>query len=192
LAAVLILVVAPADLLDIGFILSFATVLGMVLLFRPCSRPLERLFRPDPLRLQPEPRWQRLARGAWTHCRTLIAGSTAAWLVSAPLTAYYFQQFSLIALLGNLIAIPTASLIILTGCLSLVLGAAASVLGDLFNHANLALVAFLSWTMQRLAALPGGWFRVEPPPVWLMLAFFAALALGAMKFGVDNRSGEHL
>ena len=112
----------------------------------------------------------------------LIATSCAAWLVSAPLTAYYFQIFSLIALVGNLIAMPLASLMIVTGALSLVFGSCIGLLADVFNHANLALAFLLTRSMEFFAAIPGGNFPVDPPPLWLILLFYLVLAVAALHF----------
>ena len=181
-SAILILAVAPCDLLRLGFILSFVVVLGLVLFYPVFERPLQRLFAPDPLRLQPEPRCVPFLRSLWRHLSLLIATSSAAWLVSAPLTAYYFQTFSLIALAGNLVAMPVASLMIVTGGLSLVLGSCIGFLADVFNHANLALVFVLTWSMELFAAVPGGNFPVDPPPLGLILLFYLVLGIAAARF----------
>jgi ComEC/Rec2-related protein len=181
-SAILILAVVPSDLMSLGFILSFVVVLGLVLLYPVFERPLRKLFAPDPLRLQPEPHWIRFLRAAWRHLSLLIATSCAAWLVSAPLTAYYFQMFSLIALAGNLIAMPLASLMIVTGALSLVFGSCIEWFADVFNHANLALAFLLTKSMEFFAAIPGGNFPVDPPTIWLILAYYLALAAAVLRF----------
>ena len=185
-SAILILAFVPADLLSLGFILSFVVVLGLTLLYPVFARPLQRLFAPDPLRLQPEPRWILLLRAVWSHLSVLIATSLAAWLVSAPLTAYYFQMFSIIALAGNLIAMPLAALMIVTGALSLVFGSCIEFLADVFNHANLALAFLLTRSMEFFAAIPGGNFPVDPPPIWLILVFYFVLAILAARYRSPN------
>jgi ComEC/Rec2-related protein len=176
LSAVLILAVVPADLLDIGFILSYVAMLGLILLYPIFSRSLQRLFRPDPLRLQPESPTLRALRIIWRETTLLVATSFAAWLVSTPLTAYYFQLFSPIALIGNLIAIPLASLIIVTGSLSLVTGSCVAVLGEVFNHANLVLASWLTASMKFFASIPCAYFEAPPPPLWVLSAFYLSLA----------------
>jgi predicted membrane metal-binding protein len=120
----------------------------------------------------------------------LIATSCAAWLVSAPLTAYYFQMFSLIALAGNLIAMPLASLMIMTGALSLVSGSCIEWLADVFNHANLALAFLLTRSMELFAAIPGGNFAVDPPPLWLILIFYFVLAVLAARYREMRMTSE--
>jgi ComEC/Rec2-related protein len=175
-SAILILIVSPDELLGIGFVLSFVAVIGLVLFFPLFADPLRRRFQPDPLQIQPEPTWKRFLRRLWLFVADLLAMSLAAWLVSAPLTAWYFEQFSPIGLLGNLLAVPVASLVIVTGFLSLVFGSCAGFLADIFNHANLVLIGVLTSTIRLFAAVPGGHMQVVPPPVWFLPVFYGLLA----------------
>jgi ComEC/Rec2-related protein len=176
-SAMLILAVNPEDLMNIGFILSFVAVIGLAALYPMIIQPLLGLFAPDPFRLQPESRWTLALRAIWKELSALFAVSTAAWIVSAPLTAYYFSIFSPIGLLGNLLAVPLASFVIVTGALSLVLGSCVGFIGEIFNYANLVLVSALSFSIKKLAAVPYGNFQVEPPSGWLMTAFYLLLAI---------------
>jgi len=116
--------------------------------------------------------------------------SLAAWLVSAPLTAWYFQQFSPIGLLGNLLAVPVASLIVITGFLSLILGACLGMLADLFNHANLVLIYLLTTAIRGVASVPGGCLQVQPLPSWVLPAFYSFLAVWRFKLWVNKANGE--
>jgi competence protein ComEC len=175
-SAILILVVSPAELSGIGFVLSFVAVIGLVLFYPVFAAPLRRRFQPDPLQIEPEPLWIRTLRRIWLHIADLLAMSLAACLVSAPLTAWYFEMFSPIGLLGNLLAVPVSSLIIATGFLSLVFGACAGFLADLFNHANLLLIYLLTATIRLFAAIPYGHMTVAPPPPWFLPVFYGLLA----------------
>lgn len=175
-SAILILIFSPAELIGIGFVLSFVAVIGLVLFFPLFAVPLRRRFQADPLQIEPETRWIRVARQTWLYVADLLAMSLAACLVSAPLTAWYFETFSPIGVLGNLLAVPLSSLIIVTGFLALVFGAGAGFLADLFNHANLVLINVLTGTIRFFAAIPGGHMPVTPPPVWFLPAFYGLLA----------------
>lgn len=177
-SAVIILAVHPGDLTNIGFILSFVAVLGLVLLCPVFLAPLRKCFQHDPLKLEPDPRWVEVLRGLWHIFADLLAVSTAAWLVTMPLTMWFFGNFSPIGLPCNLIVVPVSSLVIITGVLSLTLGACFPFLADLFNHANLALIGLMTETARFGAAIPYGSVTIPPPPLWTMLAFYAGL-LGA-------------
>ncbi|MEI6972478.1 MAG: ComEC/Rec2 family competence protein [bacterium] len=179
LAALIILGVAPAQLFDLGFILSFVCVLGLIILCPLINDPLMKLLEPDPLRLQPEERWITAARSVGRYCVSLLVLAVAGWLVSTPLSAYYFGRFSIVALPANLIIIPMAFLILVAGCLSIALGPCLLLFADIFNHANLALVTLMLRSMDLLARIPGGSIECKWP-LWAMLLWYLILAIAAI------------
>lgn len=174
-AAVSILFVAPADLVNIGFILSFVAVLGIGLFYPVIAGPLHRRIAPDPLQLIPDPLWRRASRTVLHHAVGLLAMSLAAWIATAPLTALYFDLFSPIALLGNLAAVPLASLIVITGLVSLAGGSLAAAIADVFNHANLVLASLLGQSIRLLAAVPGGHLQVSAIPATFIAVWYVVL-----------------
>jgi competence protein ComEC len=93
-SALLLLLIRPAFLFDLGFELSYGAVLGivvvhpkMVALWKPSSRMVGYL-------------WEMLCL------------SSIAQLATAPLTIHYFHQFPNYFLLNNLVAVPFSSLLI--------------------------------------------------------------------------------
>ena len=185
-AAVLILAWAPAQLVDVGFIFSFVVVTGIVALYPLFEQPLRRLWAPDPFRLQPENAGMRIWRGVLRYLCGLAAVSCSAWLASAPLTAYFFGWFAPVALVSNLLVIPLAFLIVVSGSLSLVAGSIWMLLADVFNHASLALVSLLVAVVRGLAKVPFGSMAVPVPPLWVVFAWYAVL--GAVLVFVRKRA----
>ncbi len=95
--ALLFVLISPAQLLSISFQLSFAAVFSIAIFYPFFTNRL-----------------QRLQRHPWTaKLIPPLAVSFAASLATAPLTAYHFQQFSWIAPLSNLCALPIISLAII-------------------------------------------------------------------------------
>jgi competence protein ComEC len=185
LAAILILTVTPGQLFDLGFILSFAAVLGLIVLCPIIDQPLQKLLDPDPLRLQALPERVEIARSAGRYVLSLITLAVSAWLVSTPLTAYFFQRFSLVALPANILVIPLAFFIILSACLSLMLGPLLGLFADIFNHANLVLITIFVRAMGWMADIPGGSFVVPRPPIWSLVLWY--LFLAAVAFLIRTR-----
>jgi DNA internalization-related competence protein ComEC/Rec2 len=172
LAGLVILCVDPTQLVAPGFLFSFIIVAGLIRLYPIVSR----WFRIDAT-LEPYDLNQQTA-GLTTRRRILrwlaglAAASVAAWLSSAPLTAYYFGLVSPIALLGNLLVIPAAFLIVLSGLLAIVAGGVASVGAEIFNHANRVIIQALIAAIDALAAVPGGYARIAPPALgWVLYAY---------------------
>lgn len=96
-SAFFILCINPFWLLNVGFQLSFAAVLGIVYL----QEYLIPLWTP--------PNW--LLRQVWN----ILIISICAQIATFPLSLYYFNQFPNYFLLSNLIIIPLTSIVIYTG-----------------------------------------------------------------------------
>ena len=100
LSALIILGYNPRQIFDIGFQLSFVSLLGIVLL---------------------SPRfigWFKLQPKTNIGLKFLVnslAVSLAAWLATAGFTAYYFRIVTPISILANLIIVPLVSLVIILG-----------------------------------------------------------------------------
>ena len=132
LAALLILMVNPYSLYDVGFQLSFMAVLAIVTV-QPL---LENVISREWLFAHPVLRW------TWG----LATVSIAAQLGVAPLIAYYFGRFSTWFLLTNFIVIPATTLILWLAIGALLVPA----LGVLLLHVVGWLNAALSFVATRL------------------------------------------
>lgn len=188
--AVLILLAAnPMIAGDLGFILSFSMVTGIVLFLEPLQMLFGRLFRVNaandafavdrlaagrlslPSRIAFWFRHRLLALRLWSA--KYIPLAITATLVSFPLTAHFFGFGTSYSLLANLFVVPLAACV-MTGS---AIGLALSCLHPLAAiPANLAAAA-LAWTMKAIslgvAALPG-----SSPDIRFPLPALAAWYLG--------------
>lgn len=103
-SAVVLLLVNPMVLFDVGFQLSYAAVLGII----AWHGPLLRLFPfPDDYTLLGH--WKLLQKiCSW------ICLSTAAQLATLPLVLFHFHQFPLYFLIANLTLVPFAGVLLAT------------------------------------------------------------------------------
>ncbi|MBU4429414.1 MAG: ComEC/Rec2 family competence protein, partial [Verrucomicrobia bacterium] len=177
LAALIILAVDPFHLFDYGFLLSFVAVSGLIVLCPPMLRRVAPALEPDPFRLQPEPKPVHWSRRAFRAVAFLFVTSLAAWLVTTPLVARWFNLVSPVALLANLVVIPITTLVLLAGCLAILFGWAVPVLGEIFNFTNVALVSFLLWITDLMARIPYGHVFVRSPPLWSLAVWYGTLAM---------------
>ena len=131
--ALVMLMVSPCSLFDIGFQMSFMAVLS-VLLWMPVFMGVfsERFLM--------EHRW---AKWGWG----MVAVSVAAQTGVAPLIAYYFGRFSSFFLLTNFIVIPAATLILYLSLVVLLIPSLAYLLIYIVTKLNAAL--------SYIAAIPG-------------------------------------
>ena len=141
--AIVILIVSPYTLFDIGFQLSFVSVLS-ILVWLPI---MERWV---PLDLQQR---HRMVRWLWG----MTAVSLAAQLGAAPLVAYYFGRFSTYFLLTNFLAIPAVMLILYLALGTLLWAPLAVVLSTVVSLLNKGLAAISRWPLASIENLqPSG------------------------------------
>ena len=160
--AIVMLLVSPSALYDIGFQLSFSAVLAILLLM-PL---LERLFPEDYLITHP------LQRAIYN----MVGVSLAAQIGVAPLIAYHFGRFSTYFLLTNFIVIPAATVILYGALLVMLFPPLASVL--------LWMVDILNKALGMVSQLPCASIDGLHPSVFQVLCiyvFFFCLYLAALK-----------
>jgi competence protein ComEC len=196
LSALLILSVDPAQFYDIGCILSFVVVAGLILLYPYAEIPFRGLFRTDPM-ISPRvaslaPSWSsRVIQWTGRYLCSLTAVSVAAWLTSLPLTAYLFGRFSPVALVCNIVVIPLNFFIVLSGCLAIVIGPCVSWVADIFNHASLLLMYVTVRIMELLMEIPGGNFHDVYFPEWAVWAWYGAIGIVLVWVTPRLRGGEN-
>ncbi len=97
LTALIMILSRPGVIFETGFQLSFAAVAGIA----SFHQPIFRMIRCNG--------W--LGRRIWQ----IITISTAAQMATAPLSIFYFHQFSNVFILANLVVIPLVTIILYTG-----------------------------------------------------------------------------
>ncbi|HRZ86438.1 MAG TPA: DNA internalization-related competence protein ComEC/Rec2 [bacterium] len=167
-AALVMLAIQPFDLFNIGFQLSFVTVLGMVLL-TPAAEAL--FFRC--MRCGDEEKSHTFVRTA----AKAAAVSTSAWLSSAPLIMYYFGLFSPISVVANLFTGAIVGFVIVPlGFVSAVLGLATLWGASAFNAVNGFFVEALVRGNMLLSRLPFASVTVAAATAFDVCMQYAVLA----------------
>lgn len=186
LAALLLLLINPNNLFDVGFQLSFATVISIVLLMPLAEEALEgvrKSVRGDGLGA----RWRR--RGAETLAVCFFLAVTAQ-IGAMPLVAYYSNEVSLVSILANTLAVPVITLVIGLGFSAAALGAFAPLLAWPLDRMLSGLLAYIVWIVQGCAALPYATINVSSPPVTLVVGYYAALWAAAWRWQQPARKRE--
>lgn len=164
LAFLVTLAIDPGVASDVGWQLSFAAVLGILLLAAPIRGAVA----------------SRLGAGAWRRALAEgVAVTVAATLATAPLIAYRFETLSTTTLVANLLALPAVAPAMWLG----MAGAAAAQLPGFpvepLNGLDALFLAYIAQVASWCAA--PGWAEVH---VHLsaagLLASYAALAVAAL------------
>ncbi|MDZ7359518.1 MAG: DNA internalization-related competence protein ComEC/Rec2 [candidate division KSB1 bacterium] len=161
-AAIILLLWQPLQLLQLGFQLSFVAVLGIAYLYRPLALLFRRLlaFRWLPIR--------------WTL--SLLAVSFAAQLAILPFSLQAFGRLPVTAILGNLVIIPAAFIIVAAttvACVFSFLEFGLQAFGAIADFASNAMIKFTQWLAEIPLAYVDGVY-VSP---WLLLFYIITLAL---------------
>jgi ComEC/Rec2-related protein len=210
-AAIIQITWDPQDLFNIGFLLSYTVMAGLVLLYPPLARLFRALLRVESaatqaalLRLSQRLtlKRQRFARQAWAvrlamarhtllgFFADILAMGVAAWIASVPLTAYYFGRFIPGGLLANLVVVPAAGLIVIAGALAIVTSFLFPAVAGIFNCAAAACTAVMVETSRLTTLIPGASIAVPPPPLLLVAVWYAAMLAAAWRLRTP-RPVEH-
>jgi competence protein ComEC len=158
LTAFLMLLSRPAILFEAGFQLSFAAVAGIAGFQKPLSGMIQARG------------W--LARSAWQ----LVSVSIAAQLATAPLSLFYFHQFSNVFIFSNLAVIPLATVILYVGLAFILLS----------STGGYPLSGILEWLTSQLdgitrlmGRIPGAFMDdITLVPVQVFLLYMAIILAG--------------
>ena len=176
----------PSLLFNAGSVLSFSIVAGLVVLVPHFSEALRKALGCAPLQTDARLLWAagsaaQATRAEWSaaarrYAADALAVSLAAWLVSIPLTGYYFGRVALGGLLANLIVVPCAFLVVTAGFIGMLAGLLSPWVAVCFNHAagffTMAMVrtAEATASVKALALETGTWSG------WAVALWFAAIA----------------
>lgn len=157
LACAVVVAIDPWALMQAGFWLSFVAVAA--------------LFATDAA----EEVDANVSNGGWRrHAMRMVREQGVVTLALTPLTLLLFQQFSVVGLFANALAIPWVTLVVTPLAM---LGVALPWFWDMAARA----VQAMAWVLQWLAALPFATVSMSAPPLWLAMAGIAGGVLIAMR-----------
>ena len=134
-SAFFLLLLHPFYLWDIGFQLSYAAVLSIVLYQKKIYDTIYFKYK-----------WMQA-------CWQLNAITISAQILTLPIVVYHFHQFPNYFLLSNFIVVPLSS-VILYGCLLLLPFASIAYLGKGLSVTTSWLISSMNWIIQKMNALP--------------------------------------
>lgn len=173
-AAVVLLVLEPGIAGDVGWQLSFAAVLGILLLAAPLRAAIVARIGTRG--------WRRaLAEGA--------AVTIAATLATAPLIAFHFEAISTMTLVANLLALPAVAPAMWLGMLVAAAGQVPGLPVGALNAANSLLLAYIAQVAAWCGRPSWAYLHVRLGVAGLVGSYLgiAAAALLAMRAGRSPR-----
>ncbi len=204
-AAVIALIgLNPEAILDVGFQLSFAAVLGvsfltpaLIELAKATGTVLRRaagIPSPADLGIEPFPTTanegvslvrmaaRQTGRRVMRAALVLLIVSVSAWLAGAPVIASHFHRVQPWGPLSSVIVFPLMSVVMLLGFGKIIIGAVSPTAGCAIGVIVTFADALLISVVEQLAALPAASLTVPTPPWWWMIVFYLLLAAVVWRF----------
>lgn len=177
-SAVLVLLIQPMQLWQMGFQLSYLVVLSIILYGLPLREKLSPLLQPS--QFLPEADWSAYQRGKfWLIDKFLLLFiiSFSAWLASAPLSAGFFGFIAPYAILVNILLVNLAALVISSGAITLTLASMGMEgVASFINHAAWLGISLMDEIVRFNVALP--WATIDCPQFPKLLSYLGILAYG--------------
>lgn len=157
-AALIMILIDPTYVFDVGFQLSFGAMLGIVTLYNPIASLL------------------KVNNGVLRAVWSVTVVSVAAQLAVAPMVVYYFGQLPLMGIGLNIVVWITVPVIIASTFLFLVTGL------DFVGSIGIYVTHFQNYAIGMVASRP--WSAIEgiEMPLWLCLGVYAIIITLALWF----------
>lgn len=160
LSALVLLVINPFSLEDVGFQLTFLATLSLVLFFKPIFKVLPKL----PFRIS-----------------EMTALSLAAVAGTMPIIISNFNRVTFASLILNLPAAPLMGLIMAVGYVYLAVNLLLPAAGHILSFALKYLIKLFSWVASWLEPLNSLSYRLPSPPAAVVIGFYLCLLLLLVK-----------
>ncbi len=156
LAAIVTLAIDPRIAADVGWQLSFAAVLGILLLAQSLRRAIA----------------ARIGRRGWRSALAEGAAVTvAATLATAPLIAFHFEAVSTMTLLANLLALPAIAPAMWLGMLAALAGQLPGFPVTILNTLAAPLLAYIAQVAAWCGRPSWAYLHVEPGLAGLLASY---------------------
>ena len=184
LAAIILLLIRPTYLFEAGWQLSFAAVLGIILL---ASRIEGFLYEKvtDSFwsgKILKTKLFFRVPPALGSHLLKLFSIGLAAWLGSAGILLYHFYTINPLTSIWTIIAFPFVALLLTVGYLKIILSLLLPTLAALLGVIVAALAAVLIWIVEHIAALGLSQILIGHVPLALIALYYCLILFAGAGF----------
>jgi competence protein ComEC len=187
-SAVLVLLIQPSQLWQMGFQLSYLVVISIIMFGLPLREKLWPLLKPN--KFLPEADWSTYQKTkCWLMDKLLLllVISLSAWLASAPLSAGFFGFIAPYAILVNILLVNIAALVISGGAIALFVASLGLVeLAAFINHSAWLGISLMDAIVRLNVELP--WATVKCPNFPTMVSYLGVLVYTAFILTIGNTS----
>ncbi|MGN6371059.1 MAG: ComEC/Rec2 family competence protein [Phycisphaerae bacterium] len=182
-AAICIVFIRPADLLDAGFQLTFVCTAALLLMGERVHSALfaRALHRAAFIADLADTGWARFK----LKVRKVICGAMTANLIgtvaSVPLVLFHFQQVTLYGVVTGLIAFPIVAFVMMLSLVQLVLELVWAAGGEAFATISVFFAHWMVSIVRHLSEIPGAVIPMRAPPVGVVVLLYVPLVLWVLR-----------
>lgn len=167
ITAGLMAVANPMVLWDVGFQLSFAATLGLIIFAEPWEGAVEGWMS----RFMPAGRARRMTAPVSEY----VLLTLAAQVTTLPLIAYHFGRLSLVSLPANIAILPAQPPVMVLGGLSVLAGSVVTQLGQVLAYGVYPFLTYTIRVVEWFARWDAGVRVIGEINLWVVFGFYLAL-----------------
>lgn len=164
-AAMLLLLYNPYNLFDIGFQLSFAATLSLVLFYKSISDQIKSVLERINLSYIPD------------ILTDNVAITLAAQIGVLPITVLYFNKISTFSVITNLLVVPLLQTITILGFIMVIISFISLFFFQLVANINCILLSFILLVTKVNSGLPFSVVRIATPPFLFIAIYYLVVFL---------------
>ena len=152
-SAIILLALNPYTLFDIGFQLSFSATLSLVMFYPKINAFTNRKYIPD-------------------FVSDTLAATISAQIGVVPVTLYYFNNFSTISILSNLLVVPLVQLITIIGFIMVFAGIVNIHAAILVAYINNSFLSFILFVTEYTSKIPYASLKLPTPTLSMIILYY--------------------
>jgi len=152
-SAMFLLLYNPILLFDVGFQLSYAATMSLVLLYKNIKEILSLKFIP-------------------VFLRDILAVTLAAQVGVLPVTSFYFNKISIVSLFSNILVVPVLQIVTIIGFIMVFLGQVSIVLSQIIGYINCSFLSLILFVTKIASELPFAVVRIVTPSLIIILIYY--------------------
>lgn len=170
-SAILILIYNPYSICNVGFVLSYVSTLGIIILYKNVSNMISKYLK--------------------IKSKIIIDSlsiSISAQIMILPITAYYFNSISLISVITNLIITPIVGILLILAFIVAILGLISINLAAIFSYPLYILNLFLITISNIFSSFQFSNILVPTPKIIEIIIYYSIMGylLNKNKFKINS------
>lgn len=175
LSAIILILLRPLEFYQAGWQLSFACVLGILLLTGTIENLIHRRTADWCILDDEKSTWLSLVKRGGTATVQIFAVGIAATIGGAGILLYHFYTITPLTILWTILITPLVTVILTVGFLKIVLAVLLPTASAAFGALTIPLSQFFIYAVEGMARIDHTQTLIGAVPIWLILFYYAAV-----------------